>query len=222
VKEAVSTLSPSAASATGAAPSTSSRPALVGMVEWMRSVTLVPVTAATSPPSSIVRAGSPVERFEDLRGHSWSFNEPTSYSGYLATLYHLARMGERGPFFGRAVAAGSHQESIRKVASGEVDASAIDSQVLELELRRHPELRPELRVIESFGPAAIQPVVASDRLDAGLRRDIKSAIRAVSGEPLRACLFESFVSVDDGAYDRMRQAEQQVMAARLTLSANRL
>ena len=45
---------------------------------------------------------------------------------------------------------------------------------------------------------------------------------AVSGEPLRACLFESFVSVDDGAYDRMRQAEQQVMAARLTLSANRL
>lgn len=170
----------------------------------------------------IVRAGSPVERFEDLRGHSWSFNEPTSYSGYLATLYHLARMGERGPFFGRAVAAGSHQESIRKVASGEVDASAIDSQVLELELRRHPELRPELRVIESFGPAAIQPVVASDRLDAGLRRDIKSAIRAVSGEPLRACLFESFVSVDDAAYDRMRQAEQQVMAARLTLSANRL
>jgi phosphonate transport system substrate-binding protein len=165
----------------------------------------------------IVRANSPLERFEDLRGRSWSFNEPTSYSGYLATLYHLARMGERGPFFGRSVAAGSHQESIRKVVSGEVDASAIDSQVLELELRRQPELRPALRVIESFGPAAIQPVVASARLDPGLRRDIRSAIDAVSGEPLRGCLFESFVTVDDSAYDGIRVAEQQVKAARLTL-----
>ncbi len=164
----------------------------------------------------IVHSDSPVERFEDLRGHSWSYNEPSSYSGYLATLYHLVKMGESGRFFGRVVAAGTHQESIRRVASREVDASAIDSQVLEVELRRRPELREELRIIETFGPAAIQPVVTRGGLDPGLRNDLKAAILTVGGEPLRSCLFASFVSVEDAAYDGIREAERLVTTAGVT------
>ncbi len=164
----------------------------------------------------IVRQDSPFHRFEDLRGHTWAYNEASSYSGYLAMLYHLVKMGETRRFFGRAVATGTHQESIRRVASREVDAAAIDSQVLEVECRRRPGLRNELRVIESLGPAPIPPVVVSDRLDPGLRDDIAAAIATVAGEPMRNCLFKGFVVVDDPAYDLIREAERAVAAAGLT------
>ena len=50
------------------------------------------------------------------------------------------------------------------VAAGEVDAAAIDSQVLAIELRDHPALAAELRVIEVLGPSTIQPVVAARHL----------------------------------------------------------
>ena len=49
-------------------------------------------------------------------------------------------MSARPGFFARVVEAGFHQRAIRLVAAGVVDAAAIDSQVLAVELRDHPEL----------------------------------------------------------------------------------
>src|SRR5258707_694855 len=83
----------------------------------------------------IVRRDSRFHRFSDLRGCSWSYNEPYSHSGYGITLYRLLQLGETGGFFGRVVEAGWHERSINLVASGEVDASAIDCQVLAVTLR---------------------------------------------------------------------------------------
>jgi len=39
-------------------------------------------------------------------------------------------MGETGSFFGRTQMTGFHQESVRRVAAGAIDASAVDSQAL--------------------------------------------------------------------------------------------
>jgi phosphonate transport system substrate-binding protein len=88
----------------------------------------------------IVHAESPYRSFSDLRGRSWAFNDPDSHSGYNVTRHQLVSMGETRGYFGRVVEAGSHQRSIRMVCSKEVDAAAIDSQVLAVELRDHPEL----------------------------------------------------------------------------------
>jgi ABC-type phosphate/phosphonate transport system substrate-binding protein len=53
-----------------------------------------------------------------------------------------------------------------------VDAVAVDSNVLILARRRNPELRHELRVLESWGPLPIQPVVASPEVPEDLRQQI--------------------------------------------------
>ena len=158
----------------------------------------------------IVRADSGISSFSELRGGTWSFNEPHSHSGYSVTRAHLAAIGEARGFFGRVVEAGFHQRSIDLVREGAVDASAIDSQVLEIEMRDRPELREELRVIETLGPSTIQPVVASRRLAASVRRDLRGVLLDLGHTPedraaLGRGLVAGFETVEDADYDDIRR-----------------
>lgn len=159
----------------------------------------------------IVRRESRYTAFADLRGCAWAYNEPDSHSGYNITRYTLLRMGETRGYFGRVVAAGYHQEAIRMVADGRVDASTIDSQVLAIELRDHPDLAERIRVIDVLGPATIQPVVAARHLPAPLKDDLRAALCAIgddSDPAIRAALdlgfVAHFVPITDSAYDDIR------------------
>ena len=88
----------------------------------------------------VVHQNSDAESFLDLRGRSWSYNERLSQSGYGVTRHHLVSIGETNGFFSDVIDAGFHETSLRMVAGREVDASAIDSQVLAVEMRDHPEV----------------------------------------------------------------------------------
>ncbi|HEV2237658.1 MAG TPA: PhnD/SsuA/transferrin family substrate-binding protein, partial [Ktedonobacterales bacterium] len=157
----------------------------------------------------IVRHDSPARRFADLRGCTWAYNDVDSHSGYNITRYTLLCRGETRGFFGRVVAAGYHQRGIRLVASGAVDAAAIDTQVLAIELREHPELREQLRVIETLGPATIQPVVAARHLPAALKDAMRAALVAMGNDPgqraaLDAGYIARFAPIRDADYDDIR------------------
>jgi phosphonate transport system substrate-binding protein len=167
----------------------------------------------------IVHRDSSFASFADLRGCSWSYNERQSHSGYGIIAYQLARLGETGGYFGRTVKAGSHQRSIRLVATGKVDASGIDSQVLALVLRDHPELAASLRVLDSLGPSTIQPVVASRRLPAQLRADLQAVLVEMHSDPgararLAPGFIQRFVSVCDRSYDDIRAMRDASAAVR--------
>jgi phosphonate transport system substrate-binding protein len=169
----------------------------------------------------IVPVGSPFRNFADLRGASWAYNDRGSQSGYGVTLYHLLRLGETGGYFGRVVKAGAHQRSIRLVAAGDVDASAIDSHLLAVELREHPELAARIRVIDALGPSTIQPVVAAGRLPSEIKAGLREALLAMGDDPAaRAALdyafVERFVSVDDADYDDIREMLHAVETASFT------
>ena len=166
----------------------------------------------------IVRRDSPISCLEELRGCSWAYNEPASHSGHTVTLYSLVRMGARPGFFGRVVEAGFHQRAIRLVHTGAVDAAAIDSQVLAVELRDHPQLADRLRVIGSFGPSTIQPVVAASRLPGRLRTRSGScwsgsATTRRRGRLLDHGFIDRFSPVDDAAYDDIRAMLATIEAA---------
>ena len=157
----------------------------------------------------IVRADSPYRSFRNLRGRSWAYNDPDSHSGYNVTRYQLVSMGETNGFFQRVVEAGSHQRSIRMVCSGEVDAAAIDSQVLAVELRDYPDLRERLKVIDTLGPAGIQPVVAASRLPDQLKAEVGAVLLSMGGDPaarvhLAPGFVERFVPVTDEDYEDVR------------------
>lgn len=157
----------------------------------------------------VVRQDSPFQTFADLRGCCWSYNDLASHSGYNITRYRMVQLGETQGYFGRVVAAGSHQNSIRLICAGDVDASAIDSQVLAIELREQPELTRQLRVIDTFGPASIQPVVAAQQLPASLKGEVRAvllemAAEATAQERLAAGFVQCFAPVTDATYDDIR------------------
>ncbi len=158
----------------------------------------------------IVHADSDLHSFEDLRGHSWSFNEPLSQSGYGIARYHLVELGETNGFFGEVIDAGFHETSIRMVMSGDVDASAIDSQVLGVELRDHPEFVDSLRVIDALGPSTIQPVGISKRFSPSFHDKVREILLSLHEDPetkkrLGHGMVEKFVAVGRESYDDIRR-----------------
>lgn len=166
----------------------------------------------------VVGADSEAQSFEDLRGRSFAVNERSSHSGYAVVRDRLIAMGETHGFFGRVVESGAHVTSIAMVAKGEVDASAIDSHVLALELRDHPELREQLRMIDALGPATIQPVVAANHVAAEVREQVREAFLGMADdEGARSCLelglIERFVLADASSYDDIRAEVDRAEAA---------
>jgi len=115
----------------------------------------------------IVRAESSFRTFDDLCGAAWAYNEPGSHSGYNLIRYHLVAAGKRNGYFGRVVESGSHQESLRMILAGSIDASAIDSTVLELDVARNPSIIEKIRTIAVLGPSPAPPWVCSSLSSAG-------------------------------------------------------
>jgi phosphonate transport system substrate-binding protein len=166
----------------------------------------------------IVRHDSPFRSFMDLRNHSWCYNEPLSQSGYGITRFTLLNQGETHGFFSRVVEAGFHEESIRLVLRGEIDGSAIDSQVLAVAMRDNPALRKELRIIDSLGPSTIQPVAVSKRLSDDLQKHILHIMVSLHKDPsvrrrLDLGLVSHFVPVGPKNYDDIRLMLQACEAA---------
>jgi phosphonate transport system substrate-binding protein len=168
----------------------------------------------------IVRRDSPFRSFADLRGCAWAYNEPYSHSGPGITCHRLIELGETQDYFGQVIQTGWHQQSIRLVQAGEVDASAVDSHVLALARRDHPELDVGLRVIDSLGPSTIQPVVVASWLAEGLKADLRSILLAMTVDPagqtvLADRLIERFVTIADEDYDDLRRMRAACVAAGL-------
>jgi phosphonate transport system substrate-binding protein len=99
-----------------------------------------------------------------------------------------------------------------------VDAAAIDSQVLAIQLRDHPQLADRLRIIDTFGPSTIQPVVAASRLPQQLKDRVRELLVALGDDPtarppLDHGLIRRLSPVDDAAYDDIRAMLATVAAA---------
>jgi phosphonate transport system substrate-binding protein len=124
----------------------------------------------------IVQAESNLKCFDDLKGKTWCYNDLGSNSGYNLVRQRLIQAGYPSNFFGRVIPSGSHQRSIKLVVDGQADCSAIDSTVLEQELRDLPQLSHHLRVIDSIGPCPMPPVVAAQHLGSALMGTIQSAL----------------------------------------------
>ncbi len=124
----------------------------------------------------VVRRASKFHQFVDLRGTTWAYNEPSSFSGYWIMLDHLAKLGEKESYFGQQLEAGSHQLALAQIRSMTADVAAIDSTVWEQACQDDPTVVEQLRVIARLGPNPIPPWVAHNNTLAILQERIRDAL----------------------------------------------
>ena len=157
----------------------------------------------------VVRRDSRYRSFADLRGTSLAYNEPNSHSGFNILRHHLATLGETGGYFSRAVESGAHQKSLHMIVNAEIDASVVDSTVLEAELAHAPRLHDEIRVIGTLGPSPMPPWVMLKTLAPELRAGLRDALLAMHSDAAGAQILAQwgisrFAAVGDAAYDPIR------------------
>jgi phosphonate transport system substrate-binding protein len=166
----------------------------------------------------VVHRESAFRTFADLRGANWAYNEPGSQSGYNVVRHHLTCLGEDFSYFGRMVESGAHLRSLQMILNREVDASALDSTVLEAALLHSPSIGREIRIIESMGPNPIPPWVIRREVDPTLRDHLRSLLLAMYEDPVGAAILamgqmRCFAQVADGDYDAIRQMTTYVAFA---------
>jgi phosphonate transport system substrate-binding protein len=166
---------------------------------------------------TIVHKDSPLKSWGDLKGKSFVFNDQTSNSGYNMPRYKLVQLGAKSwnEYFSKIDISGSHEESIRMVSKGIVDASSVDSMVLDYDRSIKDPDAMNVKVIETLFPggAGAPPVVTSKHMSAeeasrlteiftNMHKDEKG--RAI----LKKALLLRFDPPDDSNYNDVRKMEK--------------
>lgn len=158
----------------------------------------------------VVHQNSQFQKFSDLEGSCWAYNEPHSHSGCYVMRYHLAMMGKDDSFFGQVVESGAHQKSLQMLLNHEIDVAAIDSSVLEMELKHFPEIQKHIRIIDTLGPSPMPPWVISQKVPKEIRSSLRRFLLELHQDPVGRDILEKgeiahFAEVKDSDYDPIRQ-----------------
>ncbi|MBF0146215.1 MAG: PhnD/SsuA/transferrin family substrate-binding protein [Magnetococcales bacterium] len=170
---------------------------------------------------TIVQKDSPLKSWADLKGKTYAFNDMGSNSGYNMPRAKLVQLGAKGwDYFSKVVVSGSHEESIRLVARGTVDASSVDSLVLDFDRSIKDPDALNVRVIESLHPggAGAPPVVVSKKADPAIKTALQEALTGMHKDPegqkiLAEALVLRFDPPNDANYDDIRKMEKDAAAA---------
>ncbi len=171
---------------------------------------------------TIVHKDSPIQSWADLKGKTYVFNETASNSGYNMPRYKLVQLGAKSwqDYFSKVVVSGSHEESIRLVAQGIVDASSVDSLVLDYDRVLGHADALNVRIIEHLHPggAGIPPVVISKKADLSIKKKMQAVLLSMHDDPegrklLDKALVSRFVEPDDTNYDDIRFMESEAKKA---------
>jgi phosphonate transport system substrate-binding protein len=166
----------------------------------------------------VVRAESRFRSFDDLRGAAWAYNEPGSHSGYNLIRYHLVAAGKGIGYFGRVVESGSHQNSLRMILAGSIDASAIDSTVLEMDIARNPSIIGKIRTIAVLGPSPAPPWVVRRSLALDVQEALRREFFVMHEDKQGARILKDagmlrFARVSDHDYDSITEMDRVAVTA---------
>jgi len=166
---------------------------------------------------TIVRKDSKIKNWKMLKGKSFVYNDQHSNSGYNMPRYKLIQLGMKSweDYFSKILVSGSHEESIRMVAEGRVDASSVDSLILDYDRYIGDKYAMNVKVIEALFPkgAGSPPVVMSTLSSPELRKNLRKVLlnmhKDKEGKKILAdALLLRFDKPNDKNYDDIRQMEQ--------------
>lgn len=159
----------------------------------------------------VVHKDSGISSLDDLRGKTFAFTDPLSFSGRMV-MVDLLRKRNTAPerFFGRSFYTYSHDRSLWAVANRLADGASLDSQMYEYVKNKNPELADKIRIIASVGPAPTGPIVISKKI----REEQKEQFRQVflhmheeadTAAAMNKLVIERFVKPRPELYEPLRE-----------------
>lgn len=142
----------------------------------------------------------------DLNGRSFAFTDPMSFSGRIAPVYMLLSQGIEGDqFFSRTFFTYSHDNAIKAVYDGIVDAAAVDSMIFEQAAAVTPAILQKVKIVDKSMLVGNPPVV----VNAAVNRDLKERLRYLlltmhddeaGKKSLAALKYDRFTAPEDEYY----------------------
>jgi len=133
----------------------------------------------------IVKADSPVQRLEEMRGRTLAFTDPNSTSGNQVPGWFLRRQGmDPATFFSRTGFSGSHEQSVIAVINGTYDAAVVaysndERNTFQRMVEKGMIPAGSVRVIWRSPLIPNSPIVIRTDLPEAFRRDVVAAFAAM-------------------------------------------
>ncbi|WP_280769868.1 phosphate/phosphite/phosphonate ABC transporter substrate-binding protein [Salipaludibacillus daqingensis] len=132
----------------------------------------------------IVNESSEAESLSDLQGKSMAFSDPLSYSGYLYAEYETFSAGyELDEFFGSTHFTYSHDNTIKSVSKGLVEAGATHSGVFDELKNQNNPIVDNIKIIEKGPYVGNSPVIINPDIDETLKKDLEKTILTMHEDP---------------------------------------
>jgi phosphonate transport system substrate-binding protein len=160
----------------------------------------------------IVPRSSPAVSLLDLKNGRFASADLMSNSGWLfPAMWLRSQEIEAAEFFEDHFISGSHDRSVRAVASGLVDGAAVDHIVYEQMAREDPDLAEATKIIMKSPPFGIPPFVCHPGLDRDLRGELQDILlkmnRDSEGSVILSDLgIDRFVIPVSELYDGVRES----------------
>jgi ABC-type phosphate/phosphonate transport system substrate-binding protein len=149
----------------------------------------------------ISSSADPRQHLSEFLGGTLALNGPDSQSGYGAMMQAAAPWTRQGRFFHRAIHTGSHEASMRLVASGLADIAAIDSVTWRISRQFDPDTAG-LKAIGTTAPTPGLPFIAASRKsEANLFDAVRAGVMALPEEVRSAFGLKDVLPFRRGDYE---------------------
>ena len=164
----------------------------------------------------IVNADSNITAFSQLRGRTFAFTDPLSYSGRLAVDYMLMDeyQATAEQFFQRCFYTYSHDKSLWAVENKLADGAGIDSQIYDYAKKRDSKLDEKIRIIGELKQAPTGPVVMRQDLPLESKQQLQEIFFHMDENPdmaevMRQVIIDKFVPPMPDVYNELKSKYRQ-------------
>ena len=159
----------------------------------------------------IAAADSDITDFSQLRGKTFAFTDPLSYSGRQAIDFLLLDMNTSAEaYFKSFFYTYNHDKSVWAVANHLADAASVDSQIYDFVYQHNPQLCEKVRIFAVLPAAPTGPVVIRGDMAEAEKEELRRIFYGMDQDPnlrkaMRLILIDKFVPPDPGLYAELRR-----------------
>lgn len=159
----------------------------------------------------IAAADSDITDFGQLRGKTFAFTDPLSYSGRQAIDFLLLDMNTSAEaYFKSFFYTYNHDKSVWAVANHLADAASVDSQIYDFVYQHNPQLCEKVRIFAVLPAAPTGPVIIRGDMAEAEKEELRRIFYGMDQDPnlrkaMQLILIDKFVPPDPGLYAELRR-----------------